>query len=160
MTFNSTYRVTDWMIFGVTKSWKSIMQPMNNVKWGCGISTHFDKTLHWGILVKGDSPAVESTKINDATMYFHKDSGDQTVGAEMKYTMSKKAFDCKVGLASKHGDHTWKLRLHDSGVARAALQWQMHKVCKTTVDTTVDLKQALNGSVTSIPLGFSFDVKY
>lgn len=25
MTFNSTYRATDWMIFGVTKSWKSIM---------------------------------------------------------------------------------------------------------------------------------------
>ena len=78
----------------------------------------------------------------------------------MKYSVAKKAFDCKVGLALKQGDHTWKLRLHDSGVARAALQWQMHKVCKTTVDTTVDLKQALNGSVTSLPLGFSFDVKY
>lgn len=93
-------------------------------------------------------------------MYFHKDSGAQTVGAEMNYSVLKKAFNCKVGLALKQGDHTWKLRLHDSGLARAALQWQMHKVCKTTLDTTVDLKQALNGSVTSLPLGFSFDVKY
>ena len=78
----------------------------------------------------------------------------------MDYNVAKKAFACKLGLALNQGDHTWKLRLHDSGLARAALQWQMHKVCKTTVDTSVDMKAALNGSITSLPLGFTFDVKY
>ena len=75
-SMNMTYRATDWMILGGTKSWKSILSPMNNVKWGVGISTAYDKTLHWGVLVKGDSDTLETTKVNDATMYFHKDSGD------------------------------------------------------------------------------------
>ena len=75
-TMNMTYRVTDWLIYGGTKSWKSILSPMNNVKWAAGVSTHYDKTLHWGLLVKGDSETLESTKVNNATMYFHKDSGD------------------------------------------------------------------------------------
>lgn len=160
LTVNYTYRPLDWMIFGVTKSWKSVLSPMNDCKWGVGLSTAYDKSLHFGVLAKGNSPTLESTSLSDATLYFNKDSGDQTVGAEMKYVMAKKNFDCKVGLKLNQGDHTWKLRLHDSGVARAALQWQMHKVCKTTVDTTVDLKQALNGSITSLPFGFTFDVKY
>lgn len=159
-TMNMTWRVTDSMIYGVTKTWKSVLTPLNNIKWACGLSCHFDKTLHWGILFKGNSPALESTELNDATMYFHKDSGDYLVGAEMKYMMQKKKFDTKMGLALKQGDHTWKIRLHDSGLARAALQWQLHKVCKATVDTSVDVKQALNGSITSLPLGFTFDVKY
>jgi hypothetical protein len=97
-TMNGTYRATDWMILGFTKSWKSMLSPMNNVKWGVGSAMHFDKTLHFGILFKGNSPALESTELSDATMYFHKDSGDQTVGAEMKYVMAKKNFDCKMGL--------------------------------------------------------------
>lgn len=60
----------------------------------------------------------------------------------------------------KKGDHTWKFRLHESGLARAALQWQLHKVCKTTIDTTVDVKSALGGSITGLPIGLSFDVEY
>ena len=123
MTINMTYRATDHMILGGTKTWKSVLAPMNNVKWGVGMSTHFDKTLHFGVLFNGNSPAIDTTTLNDAILYFHKDSGNHTVGAEMKYTLAKKTFDSKVGLALKQGDHTWKLRLHDSGLARAALQW-------------------------------------
>lgn len=159
-TMNITWRCTDSIILGGTKSWKSVLTPMNNVKWGCGLTQHFDKTLHWGVSFKGNSPTLDSTQLNDAVLYFHKDSGSQAVGAEMSYNMPKKAFACKVGLMLNQGDHTWKLRLHDSGLARAALQWQLHKVCKATVDTSVDVKSALNGSITSLPLGFTFDVKY
>jgi len=78
----------------------------------------------------------------------------------MKYDVLKKAFNCKVGLKLDEGDHTWKFRLHDSGLARAALQWQLHKACKVTVDTSVDVKSALNGSITGLPVGLTFDVKY
>ena len=157
---NFTWRCTDSMIFGGTKTWKNIADPMNNVKWGCGLTGHFDKTLHWGVGFNGKSPSIEKTALDKATLYFKKEAASKTVGAEMNYDMGKKAFDCKVGLELKQSDHTWKLRLHDSGLARAALQWQLHKVCKATVDTSVDVKQALGGSITSLPLGFSFDVKY
>lgn len=78
----------------------------------------------------------------------------------MKYDVTKKAFASKLGLALKQDDHLWKFRLHDSGLARAALQWQLHKVCKATLDTSVDVKSALNGSITSLPVGLSFEVKY
>lgn len=61
-TQNITYRATDWMIIGGTKSWKSMLSPMNNVKWGVGVATHYDKTLHWGIMVKGDSETIEALK--------------------------------------------------------------------------------------------------
>jgi len=159
-THNFTWKCSDSMIFGVTETWKSITNPMADVKWGVGLTGHFDKTLNWGLGLKGNTPTLENTVLNDATLYFHKDSGAKTVAAEMAYNMPKKAFNCKVGLVVKQSDHTWKFRLHDSGLARAALQWQLHKVCKATVDTTVDVKQALGGSITSLPLGFTFDVKY
>jgi hypothetical protein len=159
-THNLTWKVNDCMIFGGTKTWKSVTDPLANIKWGLGLTGHFDKTLHWGLGLKGASPTLEGTTLNDATLYFHKDAGAKTVAAEMVYNMPKKTFDCKVGLVVKQADHTWKFRLHDSGLARAALQWQLHKVCKTTIDTSVDVKQALGGSITSLPLGFTFDVKY
>ena len=101
MTINMTYRATDHMILGGTKTWKSVLAPMNNVKWGFGMSNHFDKTLHFGVLFNGNSPAIDTTTLNDAILYFHKDSGNQSVGAEMKYTMAKKSFDSKIGLALK-----------------------------------------------------------
>lgn len=90
--------------------------------------------------IDGASPTVADTTVKSSTLYFNHAAGAKTVGAEMKYDVAKKAFGCKVGLKMDQGDHLWKLRLHDSGIARAALQWQMHKVCKTTLDTTLDVK--------------------
>ena len=110
--------------------------------------------------MNGASETLDKTKITDTTLYFNHAAGDKTVGAEMKYSVDKKAFESKLGLAMKMSDHTWKFRIHDSGLARAALQWQLHKVCKTTLDTAVDVKSALNGSITSLPVGLSFELKY
>lgn len=159
-THNLTWRCTDSMIFGGTKTWKNVTDPLANIKWALGLTGHFDKSLHWGLGLKGNTPTLEKTQVNDATLYFHKEADTKTVAAEMGYNVPKKAFNCKVGLVVKQPDHTWKFRLHESGLARAALQWQLHKVCKATIDTSVDVKQALGGSITSLPLGFTFDVKY
>lgn len=78
----------------------------------------------------------------------------------MNYNFEKKAYDHKLGLLVKEDDHTWKFRLHNSGVARAALQWQMHKLCKTTLNTSVDMHQALKGNITGLPIGVQFDLKF
>ena len=102
--------------------------------------------------VDGFSPSVAETAFKSTTLYFNHAVNNKTVGAEMKYNVAKKSFESKLGLKLDQGDHTWKLRLHDSGLARAALQWQLHKACKTTLDTTIDVKKALNGSVDSVPL--------
>jgi len=110
--------------------------------------------------LEGTSPTIADTAITASTLYFNHNSNNKTVGAEMKYDVTKKAFACKLGLKVDEGDHAWKLRLHDSGLARAALQWQLHKACKATVGTGVDVKSALNGSITGLPIGLTFDVKY
>ena len=42
-THNLTWRCTDSMIFGGTKTWKNVTDPLVNVKWALGLVGHFDK---------------------------------------------------------------------------------------------------------------------
>lgn len=62
-----------------------------------------------------------TTELTGTTMYFNHAKGNKTVGAEMDYDMGTKKFGAKLGLAWNMDDHLWKFRLHDSGLARAAL---------------------------------------
>lgn len=48
-TVNMTWQVAPWLIYGGTKTWKSIMDPMNNVTWKAGFAGHFEKNLQWGL---------------------------------------------------------------------------------------------------------------
>lgn len=66
----------------------------------------------------------------------------------------------QFGLQRKFDDHTWKFIAHESGMTRALLQWQLHKVCKASVNTSLDLTQVPSGKVSPFPLGFTFEVKY
>jgi hypothetical protein len=43
---------------------------------------------------------------------------------------------------------------------RVALQWQLHKACKATVDTSLDLKDVPAGKISKVPVGLSFDIAY
>ena len=160
MEIKWTYQAMDWLTLGVTKKWTSALDPMNNVLWKVAMKGHFEKQLQWGMLWNGKNETLTDLAIHDAAFYFNHESGNKTVGAEMKYDQTKKQFSTQVALNLKQDDHTWKFRLLDSGMARVALQWQLHKVCKTTLNTKVDLKQALNGSITSLPIGATFEMKY
>lgn len=121
MKINCTYQAAPWLILGCTKSWKSFMDPMNNVAWSAGATGHFEKNLQWGVLLDGHSETISDTAVKASTLYFNHNSNNRTVGAEMKYDVTKKAFACKLGLKLDEADHSWKFRLHDSGLARAAL---------------------------------------
>jgi hypothetical protein len=68
-----------------------------------------------------------------STLYFSSSVGKNTAGAQMDYNYAKKAFSTKLGLKMKEDDHTWKVRFSDDGLAKAALQWQLHKAVKATV---------------------------
>lgn len=121
MVCNWTWQAAPWLIMGCNKKWKSVLDPMNNVKWTVGWTGHFQKELQWGLGVNGKSETLDKTAVTDTTLYFNHAKGNKTVGAEMKYDVGKKAFTSKLGLQLKEDDHTWKFRLHDSGLARAAL---------------------------------------
>jgi len=60
----------------------------------------------------------------------------------------------------KEDDHTWKVKFNQDGLARAALQWQLHKAVKATVTAEANLKDVPNGKTGEIPFGFAFEVKY
>ena len=157
---NWTWQAAPWLIVGGSEDIKSITDPLSNIKGSLGFAGHFEKSLQWGLCFNYTAAHISTPALNSVNHYFNHTSGNKTVGAEMNYDVDKKTYGCKVGLALKQDDHTWKFRLHESGLARAALQWQMHKVCKTTIDTSVDVKSALNGSITGLPLGMTFDVTY
>ena len=78
----------------------------------------------------------------------------------MDYDYAKKTFATKLGLKFKEDDHTMKLRIHDSGLARAALIWNLHKAVKATVTTEMNLKDIPAGKTGALPLGLAFEVKY
>lgn len=51
--------------------------------------------------------------------------------------------------------------LHSSGTARAMLQWQLHKVCKAGIDTTLDMGEVRNAQLQApLQWGLNFEVKY
>lgn len=78
----------------------------------------------------------------------------------MDYDYATKKFDTMVGLKFKEEDHTLKLRLKDSGMAKAALQWQMHKAVKATVTTEININDVTKGTTGPLPWGLAFEVKY
>lgn len=78
----------------------------------------------------------------------------------MDYDYGKKTFATKLGLKMKEDDHTWKVRFHDTGLARAALQWDLHKAVKATVTTEFNLRDVPAQKIGTIPLGLAFEVKY
>ena len=120
---------------------------------------HFQKSLQFGTLMKlaNVSGSIQPTH---TSLYFNHSNGSNVAGAQMDYDYAKKAFATKLGLKFKEDDHTMKLRIHDSGLARAALQWQLHKAVKATVTTQVNLKDVPAGKTGALPLGFAFEVKY
>jgi hypothetical protein len=95
-----------------------------------------------------------------STLYFGYSSGCNAAGCQMDYNYGKKAFTSKLALKMKEDDHTWKVRFSDSGLAKAALQWQLHKAVKATVTSELNLKDVPAGKVGTIPFGLCFEVKY
>lgn len=86
MVINCTWNTgVAGMILGWNKKWKSVTKPMEDVKWGAGLTGHFDKKLCWGVGVNGTSKTLADTKVNDATLYFNHAGAKNTAGAEMKY---------------------------------------------------------------------------
>ena len=81
-------------------------------------------------------------------------------GASFLYDHVNLKGTSQVGAQVVNADHTWKFRLHSSGLARAALQWNIHPSTKATLNTSVKMAEFVAGKVDSIPLGLNLEVKY
>jgi hypothetical protein len=157
-TSEFAYRACEFMTVA-EKTEFDVKKAKDTLKSEVGFAGHFDKSLQYGALVKfaNVSGSIQPTA---SSLYFNHSAGGNTAGAQMDYDYAKKAFATKLGLKFKEADHTLKLRVHDSGLARAAVQWQMHKAVKATVTSQMNLKDVPAGKIGAIPLGFAFEVKY
>jgi len=124
-----------------------------------GLAGHFEKSLQYGALMKFGQVSG-SLAPTASTLYFNHTAGGNTAGCQMDYDYGKKEFATKLGLKMKEDDHTWKVKFHDTGLARAALQWQLHKAVKATVTSQMNLKDIPAGKVGALPVGLSFELKY
>lgn len=103
LAMTMSWRCTDWLTWGWTKTWKSATNPMGDVSWQTAfVGTYDNSKLQYGINIGGSSPTLADTKVNDATLYFNHSSDkflkNSTVGSEMRYDVPTKKFNTKVGL--------------------------------------------------------------
>ena len=130
------------------------------VKSGMGFAGTFKGTgLQYGALWKSNITKFVPAN-NNVTMYFNHKTDKNVAGAEITYDHDAKSFKTCLGLQMKENDHTWKFKFHNSGLMRAALQWQLHKVAKATLNTSVNLQDIPAGSIKSLPLNLTLEVKY
>ena len=79
----------------------------------------------------------------------------------MNYDHDSKAFKTALGLQMAKDDHTWKFRWHQDGMMHTALQWQLHKTVKATLNTKVNLRDIPAGKVASYPpLNLTMEIKF
>ena len=153
------YKVCNHMTVATKKKF-NLLDPVKHVEsaWGAAVALK-DTGVFAGLLWNTN---LDNWKLmnNFVTFHFHTKRGDNTVGAQIGYDHDSKKFTTHVGLQLKQADHTWKLRFHESGLMRAALQWQLHNVAKATLNTSLNLADVPKGSVTSLPLNLTVEIKY
>jgi len=98
---------------------------------------------------------------HNLSFYFNHVAGANIAGAHVNYDHDSKAFKTTLGLQMDKGDHTWKMRWHQDGMMHTALQWQMHKTAKATLNTKVNLRDIPAGKVASYPpLNLTVEIKF
>lgn len=159
LLFNASYRVCSTAtVAAVLKG--NLLDISNNNTFGIGYASAFKDTgLQWGASFKA-SMLARSMKNYQYDFYFNHESGDNTVGAHINYDHDKKVWGSKLGMKLKQADHTWKARVHNTGLMRLALQWQLHQAAKATLNTSVNLKDVPAGSISSLPLNLTLEMKY
>jgi len=99
----------------------ALKDPMNNMKTSMALVGHFNEASQWGALMNAGTSAKGVFAVTDTSLFFnHNDSG-KVMGAQIAYDFASKKFASKMGLKLPQEDHTWKFRLHDSGLAKFAL---------------------------------------
>ena len=158
-TFNNESAVrTPWGFTFGTKNTLLVTDPLKAHSGEVSVAGHFEKAVQWGMLYKHAYAGTYAPKA--CSLYFNHENNGNVAGGEFAYDYASKTFDSKLGVKLTQEDHTWKFRVHGDGLMRAALQWQMHKAVKTTLTTSVNLKDVPAGKVSGIPLGWNFEVKY
>lgn len=157
--FSGAYRVCPTATIAAILTGKAFDITKNDdfgVAWASG----FPETgVQWGASFKSSLLNRVMTAYK-CDFYFNHETADKTVGAHFNYDNDKKEWASKLGLKIMNADHVWKARLHNTGLMRLALQWQLHKTAKVTANSSLNLKDLPAGSISNIPLNFTVELKY
>lgn len=99
----------------------ALKDPMNNLKTSMALVGHFNKATQWGALMNATTSAKGAFAVTDTGLFFNHENGGKVMGAHVNYDFATKKFASKLGIKLPQEDHTWKFRLHDSGLVKAAL---------------------------------------
>jgi len=153
------YKVCNHMTVAYKKKF-NLLNPVAHVEsaWGAAVALK-DTGVKAGFLWNTN---LDNWKLlnNFYTFHIHTKRGNNTVGAQIGYDTDSKKFTTHVGVELKQADHTGKVRRHESGLMRATQQWQLHQVAKATLNTSLNLADVPKGSVSSLPLNLTLEIKY
>lgn len=94
---------------------------MNNMKSSMALVGCFNQATQWGALLNAGTSAKGVFAVTDTSVYFNHENAGRVMGAHVAYDFATKKFASKMGLKLPQEDHTWKFRLHDSGLTKVAL---------------------------------------
>jgi len=156
-----TWRLAEWGATIGEASKFALLDPTKNLSYKLGVAGHLKGTgVQYGAQQDGSTNDKGEHVYGNTTFYFNRESGNNQAGAEMIFNPKSGDFTCRVGLEAKQEDHTWRFKLHSSGLFQAALHWHMHKAAKATLNTGFNLQDAKSGKVNGVPLGLTLEVKY
>lgn len=159
LNFALAYRVCSTATVSAILEGKALDIHQNN-KFAVAYASGFKETgVQWGASF-GSSLLNRAMKSYKYDFYFNHETANNTVGAHINYDHDKKEWASKLGLKIKQADHTWKARLHNTGLMRLALQWQLHQTTKATLNSSINLKEIAAGSLTNIPVNLTLELKY
>jgi len=99
----------------------ALKDPMKNMKTSMALVGHFNKCCQWGGLMNAKTSDKGAFAVTDASVYYNHQTNGKMMGAVVGYDFATKKFASKLGLKLPQEDHTWKFRLHDSGLTKVAL---------------------------------------
>jgi len=99
----------------------ALKDPLKNMKTSMALVGHFNECCQWGALLNAKTSDKGAFAVTDTLFAFNCHNAGKVMGAQVNYDFATKKFASKMGLKLPQEDHTWKFRLHDSGLTKFAL---------------------------------------
>ena len=158
-SYHWTWNACKNMTLGGKKSGSFSDMGATNTTTYCA-EANYDNGLRVG--AKWDFVATNYFKFtdNNCTAYFNYSNAGRTAGVRIDHDEKTGKWATKVGLQLDHEDHTWKFRVHNTGMMHALLKWRLHRTCSAAVNTSINLNDVPKGRIGRIPLGMAFNIEY
>ena len=114
----------------------------------------------WALYLKTQNDDNKTWAFKNLKWWFKTSTDNGAIGTKLEYNPADGTTTTEASLQYKMDGYKWLFRFGNAGLLRAAVQSQIHKNCKATLNTNVDVKKFLEGKVDKAPLGLSVELKY